>query len=82
MRELGVSDVYVAATHPVFSKDAYARLKKAGIKRVVVTDTIPSGADTIISVAKTLAMAIRTIYDAKPMGKLFEKMMSDLRLKK
>lgn len=36
----GVSEVYVFATHPVFSSDASKKLNESRIKKVFVTDTI------------------------------------------
>lgn len=38
--EHGVSEVYVAATHGVFSGDALEKIKALGVKKVVVTNTI------------------------------------------
>ena len=34
-------DIYLACTHPIFSGPCVERLKKAGLKEVVVTDTVP-----------------------------------------
>lgn len=36
-------DVYLCATHPIFSGPAIGRLKEAGYKEVVVADTLPLG---------------------------------------
>ena len=40
LKKLGCKDIYVAATHPVFSGPAIERLSGAGFKEVVVTDSI------------------------------------------
>ena len=37
----GAKEVYVAATHALFSKDAISRLEKSQIKKIIVTNTIP-----------------------------------------
>jgi len=82
VRELGATGVSVAATHALFSDGAYEKITQSGVDEIIVSDTIPSPATAVISIAKTLAMSIRTIYMSEPMGKLFDDMMSDLRLKK
>jgi ribose-phosphate pyrophosphokinase len=41
LRREGCKDVYVAATHGIFSGDAIRRLEGSAIHRVYVTDTIP-----------------------------------------
>lgn len=64
-------DVYLAATHPVFSGLAVDRLKDAGFKEVVVTNSIPlskkkrfRGLKTL-SVAPFLAKIIRNVHEYK-----------------
>ena len=39
LKEKGAKDVYVCATHPVFSGPALERLEKAPIEEVVVTNS-------------------------------------------
>lgn len=64
-------DVYLAAAHAVFSKDAPARLRKAGFREVVVTDSVPIpkekqfSALRIITIAPLLADVIRHVHEAK-----------------
>ncbi len=41
VKEAGATKVYAAATHAVFSGDAYENLEEAGFEEIVVTDTIP-----------------------------------------
>ena len=41
MLDAGASRVFAAATHPVFSGNAYENLAAAGFEQIVVTDTIP-----------------------------------------
>lgn len=64
-------DVYLVATHPVFSGPAIERLSNAGFKEVVVTDSIPLTKEkhfdslTVLSVAPLLADIIESVHDAK-----------------
>ena len=41
VKEGGAEKVYAAATHAIFSGDAYENLEEAGFEEIVVTDTIP-----------------------------------------
>lgn len=70
-------DVYLAATHPIFSGPAVKRLVKANFKEVVVTNTIPipkakkfKGLRQI-SIAPLLANIIASITHQKSVSKLF-----------
>jgi ribose-phosphate pyrophosphokinase len=63
-------DVYLAATHAVFSAPAIERLKEAKFKEVVVTDTIPINENIfkglkVLSVAKLLADIIMNVHEGK-----------------
>jgi ribose-phosphate pyrophosphokinase len=75
-RSHGARDVYLCATHPVLSGSAVDKLKKAPIKEVVVTDTIPlDGKDTgnirVQSIANLLGEAIRRIHKSESVSSLF-----------
>lgn len=80
--ERGAVEVYAAATHGVFSKDALDRLESSPVKQFFVTDTIynervVSFADSgnklkIISVAKIFADAIRNISRGESVSQLFD----------
>ena len=65
------SDVYLAATHAVFSDPAVSRLKAARFKEVVVTNSIPLPKEkhfeglTVLSVAPLLARAIENVHKAR-----------------
>jgi ribose-phosphate pyrophosphokinase len=65
------NDVYLAATHAVFSPPAITRLKAAKFKEVVVSNSIPVTADkqfpglTILSVAPLLAKTIENVHKCK-----------------
>jgi ribose-phosphate pyrophosphokinase len=70
-------EMYLAATHGVFSDPAVSRLKTSGFKEVVVTDTIPIPAEkyfeglTVLSVAPLLAKAIENVHKAKSVSSVF-----------
>ncbi|MBI5152082.1 ribose-phosphate pyrophosphokinase [Candidatus Peregrinibacteria bacterium] len=64
-------EIYLAATHPVFSDPAIQRLRKAKFKEIVVTDSIPIPKNKllanmkILSVAHLLADVIEHVHKAK-----------------
>ena len=65
--DAGASRVYAAATHGLFSGDAFENLVSAGFEQVVVTDTVPlpDGAPEIVKVlscADLLTSSIRQIF--------------------
>lgn len=71
-------DIYLAATHAVFSGPCSDRLKGAGFKEVVVTDTIPLAKEKlfpglkIISVAPVLSEVIKCIYEGRSVSGIWE----------
>ncbi|MFH1821807.1 MAG: ribose-phosphate diphosphokinase [Methanobacteriota archaeon] len=54
LQEQGARDVYVACAHPVLSGNARQKLKDAGIKQVIATDTIEKD-ESVVSVAPLIA---------------------------
>ncbi|WP_042168833.1 ribose-phosphate diphosphokinase [Paenibacillus gorillae] len=77
LKERGAEDVYVCATHPLFSGNAIERLDHPNIKEVVVTDSIllpDSRPDrfTVLSVAPLLAEATRIIIEGGSISTLFK----------
>ena len=70
-------DVYLVATHPIFSGPAVDRLKKAGFKEVVVTNTLPIPKEKQfkglkqISIAPLLADIISSVTHQKSVSSLF-----------
>jgi ribose-phosphate pyrophosphokinase len=67
VREAGARRVYAAATHGVFSGNAWENLAEADFEQVVVTDTIPlaPGAPSnvrVLSCADLLTNSIRQIF--------------------
>lgn len=62
-------DIYLVATHPVFSGPATERFKKTGFKEVIVADTVPISKSkqfkglNVVSVAPLLARVIRSVHE-------------------
>lgn len=87
IKDAGALDVYVCATHPVFSGPAIDRLKEAPLKEVIVTNTINIPEDkkidkiSVISLAPLLAKTINRIFEGKPMGVVFDELYNNLRAK-
>jgi ribose-phosphate pyrophosphokinase len=74
--EAGAKKVYAAATHPVFSGQAYENLAKSPFEEIVVTDTIPlrPGAPSnvrVISSADLLTDSIRRIFTDDSVSEVF-----------
>ena len=80
LKDHGVGEVYMAATHAVFSGKAMERLSKCPFTKLAVTDTIPIGnrADAIkdrlvvLSVADLLGEAIKRIHEDASVSALFK----------
>lgn len=77
LKERGAKDVYVCATHPLFSGNAIERLNHADIKEVIVTDTIALPSDIsdrfkVLTVAPLLAEATKIILDGGSISTLFK----------
>ena len=69
LKEMGAGDIYVSATHGIFSGQAVERLQNAPIVECVVTDAIPCEAANKpsskikqISIAEPLATCIYNVY--------------------
>ncbi len=79
LREHGVKDVYIAATHAVFAPTSMDNLAECKFTKLAVTDTIPIGkrADAIkdrlvvLSVAELLGEAILRIHRNQSVSALF-----------
>lgn len=70
-------DIYLVATHPVFSDPAVSRLKAAKFKEVVVTNTIPLPEKKhfdglqVLSVAPLLAKTIQHVHEKKSVSSVY-----------
>ena len=65
--EAGAKRIYAAATHGVFSGNAFENLEQAGFEEIVVTDTIPIRPDhprniRVLPCAELLTDSIRRIF--------------------
>jgi ribose-phosphate pyrophosphokinase len=74
--EQGAASVYAAATHGVFSGNAYENLASAPFERIVVTDTIPiaPGAPdnvVVLPCAELLTDSIRRIFTDGSVSEVF-----------
>ncbi|MGP6145554.1 ribose-phosphate diphosphokinase [Jeotgalibaca sp. A122] len=78
LKEKGAKEIYVAATHAVFSKGATELLESSVIEKIIVTDSIylpeEKQIDKVIqvSVADLLAYAINCVYEEKSLHQDFE----------
>jgi ribose-phosphate pyrophosphokinase len=76
-RERGARQVLPMATHGVLCGDAYDRLRRIGLDRLIITDTHPLREGyrdlpiTVLSVANLLAEAIRRIHTNLSVSSLF-----------
>lgn len=74
----GASRVLASAVHGVLSGPAIARIEASPIDKLIVTNTIPLNGDkaacgkiVVLSVARLLAQAIRSIHEETSVSKLF-----------
>jgi ribose-phosphate pyrophosphokinase len=78
LRDNGASRVMASAVHGVLSGPAIARIEAAPIDNLIVTNTIPLNGEkaqcdkiVVLSVARLLAQAIRSIHEETSLSKLF-----------
>src|SRR5208283_2502223 len=78
LKEKGADKVYACCTHGVFADSAIQKISSAPLEQVVATNSIPltpeakqCGKIKVLSVAKLLADAIRSIHDETSVSKLF-----------
>ncbi len=77
LKDKGAKDVYVCASHGLFSGPAIDRLKSAPITELVITDTIPQNEDfgmdnlKVLSVAPLVGEAIDRIFKDLSVSVLF-----------
>jgi ribose-phosphate pyrophosphokinase len=75
--EEGATEVYAAATHPVFSGPAYERIEESPIKEVVITNTLPLKRDEprdkirVLTIAPLLADTIRNVFSDASVSEVF-----------
>jgi ribose-phosphate pyrophosphokinase len=78
LKKKGADKVYACCTHGVFADGAIQRICAAPLEQVVATNSIPltpeaeqCGKIKVLSVAKLLAHAIRSIHEETSVSKLF-----------
>jgi ribose-phosphate pyrophosphokinase len=77
LKTYGADEIWVMATHAVFSPPAIERLSNAPVTRVIVTDTLPLPPDRrfdgleVLSVASIVANAIAAIFDDSSVSEIF-----------
>jgi ribose-phosphate pyrophosphokinase len=78
LKEKGAGKVYACCTHGVFAGDAIKKIRSAPLEQVVATNSIPlseeagkCGRIKVLSVAKLLAEAIKSIHEETSVSKLF-----------
>lgn len=78
LKEMGAGDIYVSATHGIFSEPAIQRLQEAPLVECVITDGIPCEAANkpgskikTISIAQEMADAIYAVYANNSVSDLF-----------
>jgi ribose-phosphate pyrophosphokinase len=78
LKENGAKELYACGTHGVLSGNAVERLKTAGFKQVVMTNTIPLPPEkqqsnyTQLSIAKLFGEAIQRIHKETSVSSLFD----------
>jgi ribose-phosphate pyrophosphokinase len=78
LKDNGAARVLASAVHGVLSGPAMARIEAAPIDKLIITNTIPLTAEkaacgkvVVLSVARLLAQAIRSIHEETSVSKLF-----------
>ena len=77
LAEKGAGEIYIGATHGLFSGKAVQNLEEAPIKEVVVTNTVPIPEEkqieklTILSIAPIIASAIRAVFEDTSVSEIF-----------
>jgi ribose-phosphate pyrophosphokinase len=77
LKDRGAADIYVTATHAVFSGPAVERLSSAPITEVVVSNTLRLPEEkrfpklTVLSIAELLARAIKHTHSNESVSQLF-----------
>jgi ribose-phosphate pyrophosphokinase len=76
--EAGADDVYVAATHGIFSPPAFERIDETPLAEVVITNTVPlpeeqrHGKIRVLSVAPLFAAAVQNVFNDDSVSELFD----------
>lgn len=77
LHKRGAAEVYACCTHPIFSGPALRRLKKAPLREIVYTNTIPVNGHKlderfkVLSVASLIGEAIVRVNEERSVSELF-----------
>jgi ribose-phosphate pyrophosphokinase len=78
LKDNGATRVLACAVHGVLSGPAISRIEASPIDKLIVTNTVPLTAEkaacgkiVVLSVARLLAQAIRSIHEETSVSKLF-----------
>ncbi|MGB4626470.1 MAG: ribose-phosphate pyrophosphokinase, partial [Erysipelotrichaceae bacterium] len=85
LKENGALDIYCAATHGVFSKNALQKIAQSGVKEFVITNSIERTEEElskvpnvkVLSIALLLASSIEAIACNKPISNVYRLFHSD-----
>jgi ribose-phosphate pyrophosphokinase len=78
LKNAGAGEIYVTATHGIFSDPAFERLEEAVVTEVIVTNTIPvpeehlHGKIHVLSVAPLFAHAVQNVFNDESVSELFD----------
>jgi ribose-phosphate pyrophosphokinase len=74
---MGTREIYVAATHAIFSGKARQNLEEAPIEQVIVTNTVPIPEERqfsklrVLSIAPLIASALRAVFEDSSVSEIF-----------
>jgi ribose-phosphate pyrophosphokinase len=77
LTDAGATDVYLGATHGLFSGKAMQKLEEGPVKEVVVTNTVPIPEEkqidklTVLSIAPIIADALRAVFEDTSVSEIF-----------
>ncbi|HQB32023.1 MAG TPA: ribose-phosphate pyrophosphokinase [Erysipelotrichaceae bacterium] len=85
LKEYGALDIYCAATHGVFSKNAMQKIAESGVKEFVITNSIERSEEElakvpnvkVLSIALLLAKSIESIATNTPISNVYKLFHSD-----
>lgn len=76
LKDAGAHDVYAACTHAVLSGNAIERIERSGLKRLVVTDSLPLRRESKVvevkSVSRIFAEAMKRTFKHMSISSLFD----------
>jgi ribose-phosphate pyrophosphokinase len=77
LADKGAGEIYIGATHGLFSGKAVQKLEEAPIKQVVVTNTVPIPDEkmidklVVLSAAPIIASALRAVFEDTSVSEIF-----------